>query len=545
MSEKEDVLPQGWIMCTLADVVDVRKHSIDPCEYPDTMFNYLSIGNVESETGNIVSFTGTLGKNIRSPKLITKEDVLYSKLRPNLNKVSLPDFDGISASDLIPLTPKEGIERKYLGYFLRRQQTVQYACDRIMGIQLPRISIKDLLAIPFPLAPSKEQRRIVNAIEASFAETKTVRDSLNLVSTSLQFFRNSILVLAFKGKLCPQIETDISAQVTLEQIKKVYFKNGRKAIFEGEEKKSTPHIDNALSSPLPSTWVWTKIGDVFEVSSGRTPNRNQPEFWKGTIPWVKSSEVAFKDIIRTQECITEAGLKKSNAKIHPPGTVLLALYGDGKTRGQAAILRISAATNQAIASILCAKTEFPSEYIYWWLRYRYAETRKIGVGINQKNMYLYNVVNMPFPLAPLNEQKRVVEKIDKFFELANKVEDTVALTLRKTVFVNRVILQKAFSGKLSHQDPVDEPATILFSRLKTLKPIVKKKAEKPLGKIAQISSYKILDILNTLHSATVEEVLKESGLSIPVFWDELEKEIAAGRIEETRKGGLIYLKARQ
>ena len=97
--------------------------------------------------------------------------------------------------------------------------------------------------------------------------------------------------------------------------------------------------------------LWLKghpLGTLFEISLGGTPSRKKQEYWNGDIPWVSSGEVAFSRIKRTREQITDVGLRDSSARLNPPGTVLLAMIGEGKTRGQPAILDIAASNNQNV-----------------------------------------------------------------------------------------------------------------------------------------------------------------------------------------------------
>jgi len=321
MIEEPIELPPGWTLAHLGDVACLRKEPVNPKEKPGNRFNYLSIGNVESNTGNLVNFKPTLGKDINSLKLaFTKDDVLYSKLRPYLNKVLMPEFDGISATDLIPITPNKSIEKKYLGYYLRTRRVVGYANQRLRGIQLPRLATKDLLALTVPVAPLAEQRRIVAKIETLFSESKTVRESLDKVPVLLRRFHQSVLAKAFSGELTQRDPNDEPAQRLLDRIGQGQKKGRQETIEENERLK----LDLA---ELPETWVWTTMNAVFQVTSGGTPRRNKPEYWNGSIPWVTSGEVAFGDVTGTREHITEEGLENSSAKLCPPGTILLALYG--------------------------------------------------------------------------------------------------------------------------------------------------------------------------------------------------------------------------
>ncbi|GAB4364081.1 MAG: hypothetical protein Kow0060_21060 [Methylohalobius crimeensis] len=101
-----------------------------------------------------------------------------------------------------------------------------------------------------------------------------------------------------------------------------------------------------------------RLGDIAEIYSGGTPSRTKPSYWNGNIPWIKTAQIqngliTEKDV---EEWITEEGLKHSSAKMVPKGTILMAMYGQGKTRGQVAILGIPATINQACAAIQLKET---------------------------------------------------------------------------------------------------------------------------------------------------------------------------------------------
>ena len=103
---------------------------------------------------------------------------------------------------------------------------------------------------------------------------------------------------------------------------------------------------------VPDGWNIQCIEHIAKVSSGGTPSRSKKEYWRGNIPWVTTAEIQFNTIYDTEQKITQMGLDNSSAKIFLPNTILMAMYGQGKTRGQVAKLGISAATNQACAAIL-------------------------------------------------------------------------------------------------------------------------------------------------------------------------------------------------
>ena len=212
--------------------------------------------------------------------------------------------------------------------------------------------------------------------------------------------------------------------------------------------------------------MWSRIGETFEVHVGSTPRRARPDFWNGDIPWVSSGEVSFTRIKATRECITEEGLKNSNVTLHPMGTVLLGMIGEGKTRGQASILDIPACNNQNSAAIRVSESGLPPEYVYYYLWDQYDATRRIGSGNNQPALNKSRVQEILIPLPPLTEQRRIVAEVERRLSVIQQAEAAVEVGLKRAERLRQSILKEAFAGKLVPQDPNDEPASVLLERIR-------------------------------------------------------------------------------
>ncbi len=154
-------------------------------------------------------------------------------------------------------------------------------------------------------------------------------------------------------------------------------------------------------------WLSDSLGNIFETASGGTPSRTEKSYWNGDIPWITTSLVDFSVITSAEEFLTKEGLKNSSAKLFPKNTVLMAMYGQGKTRGQVALLGIKAATNQACAAILPRKDIDPY-FIFLNLAGRYEEIRELSNSGGQENLSQGLIKEIRFAFPPANDEQRKV-----------------------------------------------------------------------------------------------------------------------------------------
>ena len=166
--------------------------------------------------------------------------------------------------------------------------------------------------------------------------------------------------------------------------------------------------------PVPESWEVCKVGDVAKIQSGGTPPREVVENWNlGTIPWVKTGEINYCVIHDTEEKITPTGLDNSAARLFPKGTLLMAMYGQGITRGRVGLLGIEAATNQACASITPTdEKRISSVFLYYFFEYHYEDLRKLGHGANQRNMNAALIRSFPLSFPKADEQADIVAALE-------------------------------------------------------------------------------------------------------------------------------------
>ncbi|MGL4579195.1 MAG: restriction endonuclease subunit S [Shewanella xiamenensis] len=190
------------------------------------------------------------------------------------------------------------------------------------------------------------------------------------------------------------------------------------------------------------------IEDVAKVTSGGTPNRANIDYWNGNIPWVTTSQIDFQDITNADEYITELGLKSSSAKMFPKGTILMALYGQGITRGRVSILGIDATTNQACAAILVNKVLANNRYTFYSLQSKYEQIRALSNDGGQKNLSGGLVKKLSIYLPSLQEQQKIAD-----FLIA--VDSKISLLMEKHRLLNEYkkgAMQQLFSQQLRFKD---------------------------------------------------------------------------------------------
>ena len=216
---------------------------------------------------------------------------------------------------------------------------------------------------------------------------------------------------------------------------------------------------------VPKEWKIKTIGDIATVSSGGTPNRKEQAYWNGDIPWVTTAEVQFKTILDSAEKITKEGLTNSSAKLFPINTILMAMYGQGKTRGQVAKLGIEASTNQACAAIILS-SDYCVDYYYHFLIYQYENIRNMSNSGSQENLSGSIVKSIPVLVPPYFEQEKIAQILSTWDQAISATEKLLENSQQQ----KKALMQQLLTGKkrLLDDDGVRFSATWLSKSLKDI-----------------------------------------------------------------------------
>ena len=253
-------------------------------------------------------------------------------------------------------------------------------------------------------------------------------DVLFTTEASIDALKQTLLQLAVMGKLVLQDPNDEPASELLKRIQA----EKAKLIAEGKLKKEKPLApisEDEKPFELPKGWEWAIVENIAHVGTGATPLRSKPEYFNPrTFSWVTSGETSSPFISNTEQYISPLALKETNLTLYPKGTLIVAMYGQGKTRGQVTELTIEACTNQACAAIrLFNEHESHRKYVKLFFEKIYDEIRELSAGGAQPNLNLSKVKETLIPLPPLAEQHRIVAKVDALMVLCDQLKTRIQL----------------------------------------------------------------------------------------------------------------------
>ncbi len=370
-------------------------------------------------------------------KIAEKDDILLS-VRAPVGPTNLAPCRVCIGRGLTAIRPSEALLTRYVLLFFRYFEA--QLASKGTGTTFKAITQDIVKNLEIPVLTIPEQERIVVQIEELFSQLDAGVETLKKTKAQLAVYRQAVLKEAFEGRLSAEWRkkhSDCSPDRDYESI-----------AIEAPMYKDTSGDENEIHLTLPDNWIKLRIGDIFSVEVGATPSRRVPEYWNGAINWVSSGEVRFNRIFSTDERITEAGLANSSTNVQPVGTIMLAMIGEGKTRGQAAILEIPAAHNQNTAAILVSATPCDPKYIYYFLQMNYENTRRVGSGNNQKALNKERVRALRFPFTSFEEQHVIVEAIESRLSVCDSIEQTVDTALQQAEAMRQSILKDAFEGRL-------------------------------------------------------------------------------------------------
>ncbi len=482
-NDKNDNLPSGWVQTVLGEITYPSRPRHNPQNYPDLPF--IGMEHIEAHTMKLLG-TVPAGQMRSNAVHFFSGDVLYGRLRPYLNKVYGPGFEGLCSAEFIVLPGSEHIDSNFLRYFLNRSGFVSFASHLNEGDR-PRVDFPQLAQHPILLSPLPEQHRIVEEIEKQFTRLDAAVSALKRVQANLRRYRASVLKAACEGRLV-STEAELAraegsdyepADRLLERILKErrakwesYQLGKRKA--EGKtpkdekwkEKYQEPAAPNIKTLPeLPEGWKWSMAEQITSlVTDGEhiTPRRTKTGILLLSARNVLDGRISLHQV----DYIPENEYERISKRLEiEAGDVLLSCSG---TVGRSCVapekLKFALVRSVAVLRPLFSMGKFLSYALRSIQLQSQIASKKTQTA--QANIFQGKIKALIFPLPPLAEQQRIVAEVERRLSVVDEIESAIEINLKRAATLRQSILKRAFEGKLVPQDPNDEPASVLLERIR-------------------------------------------------------------------------------
>lgn len=367
---------------------------------------------------------------------------------------------GYMGSTFKKLSISNNLDTDYILYFI--QQNKEFLRNNKKGSAIPHLNKELFGQLVLSLPPVEEQKRIVKVIESMFAKLDAAKEIAENIVDGYEQHKLSIFNKAFSGELTCDRDYGNSGQDTIKNIAS-YAENISK-----KDKCNIQSFQNQvqyIEMDDGRVWAKTQIGAIGIVTNGSTPSRKCPEYWNGDIPWVSSGEVRNNELFFTNEKITQDGYDNSSVKLLPKGTVLIAMIGEGKTRGQSAVLSIEATTNQNIAAIVIDHGMIEPKYLWFWLQMQYRKNREKGSGSGPQALNCQRVRELEILVPSIEEQRDIVKILDSIIKKEEKMLNVAEQTLESIDSMKKSILAKAFRGELGTNIEFEESSIELLKEI--------------------------------------------------------------------------------
>jgi len=417
-------LPKGWIELEFSEAIEPRGEKVSPAVFPD--YKFIGMDHVESQTTRIIGSTSASEMKSNAARFYAG-DVLYGRLRPYLNKVTQPNFDGLASAEFIVFPNTSLLYSAFLKHRLNACDFVSFASHLNEGDR-PRVGFDQIGKFKLWIPPANEQKRIVAKIEELFSELDKSIESLKTTREQLKVYRQSVLKSAFEGKLTV-----------------------------GWRKKNK----------VSDTWMISELGRCGKWQGGGTPSKSISSYWNnGDILWVSPKDMKSRHISDTQQKITKEGVENSPAKITGDKAVLFVIRSGIIRRILPIAIAVPGITvNQDMQALM--PSEHSVEFLYWYCEANEQEIRHTCSkdGTTVESIEVAELKKFPVPVPNYDEQKEIVKLVEAQISVIENFEATIGNELQKSEALRQSILKKGFSGKLVAQDSADEPASILLERI--------------------------------------------------------------------------------
>lgn len=382
-------IESNYPIVRLGDYIKQRSQKIKLNDFPEQSFGILGVSN---QVGIFDAYTEK-GKNINQPyQEVNLNDLAYNPYRINVGSIGLKtsqQSNSYISPAYVVFECQKGLEADFLFKMFKTETFNQIIRDNTTGSVRQNLTFDMLENFKAPLPTLDEQNRLIDSYNKKIALAKQLETQALALEQSIEEYLDKQL-----GIKKPE------AKKTTCLLSTVSFKNLDKWGFDFQNNSEVIYSKN---------YEVSQIHKICSVGSGGTPSRTNKEYYKGDIPWIKTGEVINDVITDTEEKITKEAIENSSARLFSEGSLIIAMYGQGKTRGRTAKLGIESSTNQACAVLFDINENIVlTDYLWIYLMNEYERLREMASGNNQPNLNAQMIKTYPLVIPPIDIQKQII-----------------------------------------------------------------------------------------------------------------------------------------
>jgi len=468
-------LPEGWVCAEIGDVTE-RAEKIDPRNTPDRIIRYIDISSIDNKRFRIAgpSIVKLSEAPSRARQLIREGDTLFSLVRPYLKNIAFVDasLDGeIASTGFCVLRSNGALDPKFLFYRAISQDFVNSLSEGQYGVSYPAVNEQQVRAQLIAVAPLNEQRRIVEKIEALFAELDKGEESLRQVQKLLARYRQSVLKAAVTGELTADWRARHAGKLEHGRDFLARILKARRENWQGRGEYKDPVRPHADRLPeLPQGWVWTTVDQLLvHLTSG---SRDWKRFYgRGNGVFIMAQNVRPMRFDLSERFLVDPPRGSPDAVRSEVKKDDLLVTIVGANTGDVCRFPLDAREHyvcQSVALIRLADARF-SRYLELYLSSHGGGREQIDAfiyGAGRPHLSFEQLRSICVPLPPFEEQAEIQRRVAEVVDQIDKIQQACTLEFARSSALRNSILKFAFSGRLVPQDPNDEPASELLARIR-------------------------------------------------------------------------------
>ena len=412
-----DTIPTEWEMRRIKEIFSIAEGQVNPLVEPYKSMILIAPNHIEKNTGKIIYTEISSEQGAISGKYyVHSGELIYSKIRPALNKICKIDFDCLCSADMYPLKVNNQSNNSYYMQVFLCIDFVNYVSADSSRVAMPKVNRDSLRLYRFPFPPLKTQQKIATYLDT---QTQKIEKEINLLKEKIEKYK--------------ELKQTLINETVLRGLDK------------GVELK-----DSGIEwiGEIPKNWEIKRLKELVKnILSGGTPTSNNEVYWtNGTINWCNIKDMGRDKLLtKTERKITQSAFISKNLKLIPKETILYSIYA---TLGRVNITKIETTINQAILAIFENKKKINKIYFIYYLEFIEKNIQLFANFNTQYNLNADIVKRLNIVVPPLKEQTQIANYLDEKTQKIDNITQTISKKIELLKEFRKTLVNDVVTGRV-------------------------------------------------------------------------------------------------